>query len=146
MQHDGIIQPPQDTDSRRKHPTTQLNTPNAHTRGTPESRRCSWSNPLPRECSRSCVLVMVVSCQPLDYWVAPSSKNISSQLRPDPLVSCIATPWSYPTHTCWLRRRTNTVAASRTTPPTVRLRTGQPMFLFALIIPCFVFLYPISSI
>ena len=51
VQLDRIIQPPQHTDSRRMHPTTQLNTPNSHTRGTPESRRCSWPNPLPRECS-----------------------------------------------------------------------------------------------
>ena len=40
---------------------------------------------------RSCVLVMVVSRQPLDHWPAPSSKNISPQTRPDPLVSCIVT-------------------------------------------------------
>ena len=135
---------PQRADLQRMHPTTQLNTPNSHTRGTPESRRCSWPNPLPRECSRSCVLVMVVCRQPLDYWVAPSSKNISPQPRPDPLVSCIATPWSYPTHTCWLRQRTSTVAAPSTTPPTVR--TGHPMFLFALFTPYFVFFTPFRLI
>ena len=97
MQLDRIIQPPQHTDSRRMHPTTPLNTPNSHTRGTPESRRCPWSNPLPRECSSSCVSVMVVCRQPLDYRVAFSSKHISPQPYPDPLVSCIATPSSYPT-------------------------------------------------
>ena len=82
-----------------------MNTPNSHTRGTPESRQCSWPNPLPRECSRGCVLVMIVCRQPLDYWVAPSSKNISPQPRPGPLISWIAIPWSYSTRTCWLRRR-----------------------------------------
>ena len=78
-----LIQPLQYTDSRRMHPTTQLNTPNSLTRGTPESRRCSWSNPLPRECSRISVLVMVVCRQPLYYWVVPSSK----------IYIATATPW-----------------------------------------------------
>ena len=142
MQLGRILQPPQHTDSRQMHPTTQLNSSNSHTPGTPESRRCSWSNPLPRECSRNSILVMVVCRQSLDYWVAPPSKNILPQPRPDPLVSYIATSSSYPTHTRWLRRRTSTVVASRTTPPTVRLRTGHPMFLFALFIPYFVFFAP----
>ena len=53
MQLEIIVQLPQHTDSRRMHPTTQMNTPNLHIRGTPESSRCS-SNLLPRECSRSC--------------------------------------------------------------------------------------------
>ena len=96
--------------------------------------------PAPRKCCRSCVLLMVFCRQPLDYRVAPSSNNISPQPRPDPLVSCIATAWSYPTHICWLQRRTSTVAASRTALPTVRLRTGHPMFLFALFIP-YVYVY-----
>ena len=127
MQLDRIIQPPQHTDSRRMHPTMQLNTPNLHTQSTPESRRCLWSNPLPRECSRSCFLVMVVCWQPLDYCVAPSSKKILPQPRPDPLFFCIATPWSYPAQTCWLRRRTRTVTALRTTPPTVRCSISADM-------------------
>ena len=41
---------------------------------------------------------------------------------------------------------TITVAASRTTPPTVRLRTGHPVFLFTLFIPYFVCFDPISFI
>ena len=127
MQLDRTIQPLQHTDSRRVHPTTQLNTSNSHTRGTPNSRGCSWSTPIPRECSISCASVMVVCRQRLDYWVAPSSKNISPQPRPDPLGSCIATAWSHPTDICWLRRRTSTVVASSTTPLTVRLRTRDPI-------------------
>ena len=128
------------------HPTIQLNTPNSHARAPPESRRCSWSNPLPLECSRSCVSVMVVCRQPLDQRVAPSSKNISPQPRPDPLISCMATAWSYPAHIFSRRRRTSTVAASRTIPPTVRLRTSHPVFLIALFVPYFVIFDPISFI
>ena len=86
---------------------------------------------------------MVVCRKPLDYRVAPSSKNVSPQPRLDPLISCIATPWPYPTHTCWPRRRTSTVAAPRATPPTVCMRTGRPMFLFALYIPYFAIFHPI---
>ena len=67
VQHDIIIRMPQHADSRRICPTTQLNTPNSHTRGTPKSRRCSWSNLLPWECPRICVLVMVGSRKLLDY-------------------------------------------------------------------------------
>ena len=143
MQLDGILQPSQHTVLRRMHPTTQLKTSNWHARGTPESRRCTWSTPFPREFSESCVSVMVGSRQPLDYWVTPSSKNISSQPSSDPLDTYIATPWPYPTYSFWLRWRTRTVAASRTTPPTVRsvrLRTGHRIFLFALFIPYSFFL------
>ena len=132
------------TRGERIHPMTQLNITNSHAPGTPESRPCSWFNPLSRKCSRSCVLVMVVCRQPLDYGVAPSSKHASPPPRPDPVVSYMATPWSYPTHACWLRRWTSAVAASRTTSPTVRLRTGRPMFLFALLVPYFDNTTPIS--
>ena len=69
--------------------------------------------------------------------MAPSSENTLPQPRSDPLVSCTTTPWSYSTHIRWLRRRTSTVAASRTTLPTERLRTGHPVLLFALFISYF---------
>ena len=81
VQLDRII-PPHHTDSQRMHPTTQLKTPNSHTQRSYESRRCSWSDPPPRECCmwKMC-FCMVVCRQPLDYWVAPSPKNTSPQPR-----------------------------------------------------------------
>ena len=89
----------------------------AHPRPPSDTRRWLWSNPLPQECSRSCVLFMIVCRQRLDYWVPPSRRKILPPPRPHPLRSCLATPpRSYPTDTCWLRRRASTVAASRTTP------------------------------
>ena len=123
-------------DSRRMYPTTQLNTSNSHTQGTPKSRRCSWSNPLPRECSGSELLEVVFWSWLFvgNHWITEwhPHPNMSPQPRPNPLVSCIATRWSYPTHVqvCWLRRWTSAVTAPRTTSPTVRLRTGHPVFLF----------------
>ena len=122
------------------HRTTQLNTPSSHTRGTPESRRCSWSNPLPRECSRSCVFSMVVCRQPLHYRVAPSSKHRPPQPRPNPLVSCIAIPWSYPTP-LMLASTENKHRGSLTHYSTHRApaNRSRPIFLFAL----FIYFFPI---
>ena len=140
----GIVQPPPHMDSRRMHPTTQLHKPNSHARGTPESKRCSWSNPLPREGPGSCVWVLAVCRQTLGRSLAPPSQNISPQAPPDPLVSCIGTAWLYPTDICWLWWRTSPAAAPRTTPPTVRLRTGHPMFLLALISHNQIILHPFS--
>ena len=145
MELDIQIQPSRHTNSRRMHPTTQFNTPNSHTRGISESRQCSWSIPLPRACSRSCVLVTVVRRQPLNYVRRhPHRKYIYRHSHALALVPCIATAWSYPTHICWLREQTSPVAVPRTTPPTVRLRTGHAMFLFALFIPYFDNFTPIS--
>ena len=145
MQLDRIIQPPQHTDSRRMHPTTQLNAPNSHTKGTPESRRCSWSNPLPRECSRSCLLVMVLSAAVgllgdtlIENFIATATSLPSGFLRSHPLVI----PCSY-----MLALTTDKHRGSLTPFPTHRaLAKRSPYIPLRAVIPYFVLFYPISLI
>ena len=73
-------------------PTTRLNIPNSHTQGAPESRRFSWSNPLPRECSGSCALVMFVGSRWITEWhtyreyIATATSWPSGLLNSHPLV------------------------------------------------------------
>ena len=126
VQLDRIFQPPQHTDSRRMHLTTQLIT----LKRTPEAPlRVGGA----RGPTRSCGIALQVVFW---SWLFEGSRSITewhphgkyiSQPRPDPLTSCKATPYPYMLAT----KAVSAGAASRTTPPTVRLRTVHHMFLFA---------------